>query len=171
MRTKKKIALPDHVFFRLDAQYRLLASFIIAAAVYFVAKNNFSIPAAALIVWIAFALAIIILDWVIILKAHPKEIRKIAKLQDSSRAMIFLFVIVASIVSLGALLFLLKSSKNESDAIKNAHILLGLASVIVSWWLVHTLFTMRYAHMYYDTDTDDGNTRKYGGLPSSVSVS
>src|ERR1700761_15733 len=164
MRTKKKIALPDHVFFRLDAQYRLLAAFIIAAAVYYVAKNSFSVPAAALIVWIAFALAIIILDWVIILKAHPKEIRKIAKLQDSSRALIFVFVIVASIASLGAMIFLLKSTKGQSDEIVTGHILLGMASVVVSWWLVHTLFTMRYAHMYYDTDTDDGKTRPYGGL-------
>ena len=122
-------------------------------------------PAAALIVWISFALSIIILDWVIILKAHPMEIRRIAKLQDSSRALIFVFVIVASLASLGAMIFLLKGTKGQSDAIKSGHILLSMASVIVSWWLVHTLFTMRYAHMYYDTDTDDdGKTKPYGGL-------
>src|ERR1700753_2218305 len=106
MTNKKKLDLPDHIFFRLDAHYRLLAAFIIAAGVLFVSRNHFSVPAAALVVWIAFALAIIILDWVIILKAHPKEIRCIAKLQDSSRAAIFLFVIVASVVSLGAILYL-----------------------------------------------------------------
>jgi uncharacterized membrane protein len=162
--TKNKLALPNNLFFRLDAQYRFFTAFIIAASVFFVIKNHFSFAAAALIVWIAFALSVIILDWVIILRAHPREIRKIAKLQDSSRAMIFLFVIAAAIVSLGAILYLLKTSKGQNEAIVNEHILLALTSVIVSWWLVHTLFTMRYAHMYYDPDTDDGQPRNFGGL-------
>jgi uncharacterized membrane protein len=30
------------------------------------------------------------------------------------------------------------------------HVGLGLASVILSWALVHTIFTLRYAHLYYD---------------------
>lgn len=164
MITKKKIGLPNHIFFRLDAHYRFAAALIIGAVAYYVAKNHFSIPVASLIVWISFALSVIILDWVIILKAHPMEIRRIAKLQDSNRAVIFVFAMVAAIVSLGAILFLLKTTKGQPEAIVNGHILLALASVIVSWWLVHTLFTMRYAHMYYDTDTDEGKTKPCGGL-------
>jgi uncharacterized membrane protein len=139
-------------------------SFGVALIAFFLVRTQFSIPAVALITWVAFALAIIIMDWIIILNAHPREIRKIAKLQDSSRLLIFLFVIVSSIISLGAILFLLKSTKSLPEADVTGHILLAMASVIVSWWLVHTLFTMRYAHMYYDTDTDDGNTTPVGGL-------
>ncbi|MGZ4001637.1 MAG: DUF1345 domain-containing protein, partial [Mucilaginibacter sp.] len=44
------------------------------------------------------------------------------------------------------------------------HILLSICAVIVSWWHVHTVFTMRYAHLYYDTNCDDGSARKGGGL-------
>jgi uncharacterized membrane protein len=160
----KNVKLPNHVFFRLDANYRVLFSLIATAITFLLTRNIFIIASEIMIVWIAFALSIIIMDWIIILNAHPREIRKIAKLQDSSRAFIFLFVIVASIVSLGAILFLLKSAKAEAHGNIPAHILLAMASVIVSWWLVHTLFTMRYAHMYYDTDMDDGKTRPYGGL-------
>ncbi len=160
----KSIKLPNYVFFRLDAQYRLLASVVIAAIIFFCTRHSVSTPAVILITWIAFALVIIILDWIIIFKAHPREIRKIASLQDSSRTLIFLFVIVASVVSLGAILFLLKSTKGQGEAVVSGHILLAMASVIVSWWLVHTLFALRYAHMYYDTDTDDGKTKPYGGL-------
>ena len=52
------------------------------------------------------------MDWIIILSSHPREVRKIAKLQDSSRTFLFLFVIAASLASFGAIVFLLKSSKN-----------------------------------------------------------
>lgn len=159
-----KVTLPQNAFFKFDAHYRVYLSFGVAAIAFLCSRAKFSIPAVALITWVAFALAIIIMDWVIILNAHPREIRKIAKLQDSSRFFIFLFVIVASVISLGAILFLLKSTKSLPEADVTGHILLAMASVIVSWWLVHTLFTMRYAHLYYDTDTDDGQTKPYGGL-------
>jgi uncharacterized membrane protein len=160
----QKIKLPNHIFFRLDAHYRVYFSLFVAAIAFFCTKNNHSAAAVALITWVAFALAVIIMDWIIILKAHPREIRKIARLQDSSRTIIFLFVIAASVISLGAILFLLSTSKSQTHGHNTGHILLAMASVIVSWWLVHTLFTMRYAHMYYDTDTDDGKTKPYGGL-------
>jgi uncharacterized membrane protein len=92
------------------------------------------------------------------------EVKKIAKLQDSSRYLLFLFVITASVVSLVSIIFLLKSSKGHSQSDVTSHVLLAMAAVIVSWTLVHTIFTMRYAHLYYDTDTDDGQPRKGGGL-------
>jgi len=159
-----QIKLPNHIFFRLDAHYRVYFSFFAAAVAFFFTHSNHSVPAVILITWIAFALMVILMDWIIIIKAHPREVRKIARLQDSSRTIIFLFVIAASVMSLGAILFLLSSSKAHNHGSINPEIVLAMASVIVSWWLVHTLFTMRYAHMYYDTDTDDGKTRPYGGL-------
>jgi len=159
-----KIKLPNHLFFRLDANYRLFFSLFVAIVTLFFVRNQFSVPAVALITWITFGMVVIIMDWVIILKAHPREIRKIAKLEDSSRTLIFLFVIVASVISLGAILFLLKSTKGHSEADVTGHVLLAMASVIVSWWLVHTLFSLRYAHLYYSVDPDGDNKKPYGGL-------
>jgi uncharacterized membrane protein len=112
----------------------------------------------------SFALCAILLMWITVLSSHPREVRKIAKLQDSSRAMIFGFVIVAAIISLAAVYFLLKSAKAHDGTSVNGHILLSITAVFVSWWLVQTIFTMRYAHLYYDTDHDDGTPRKGGGL-------
>jgi uncharacterized membrane protein len=156
--------LPKNRFFSFDAHHRMVISFGVALIAFLFTRTKLSWPAASLITWVAFALAVIIMDWIIILNAHPKEIRKIAKLQDSSRTLIFLFVIFSSVISLAAILFLLKATKGQPAADVTGHILLALASVIASWWLVHTLFTMRYAHMFYDTDTDDGGSSDVGGL-------
>lgn len=153
------------VWFSLDAHYRLLISFIISAVTLFFSWGHFSAPAVILTTWIAFALTITIMDWIIILSSHPMEVRKIASIEDSSRTLIFLFVIVASLVSMLAIFFLLKSSKELSDEAVTGHVLLAMTSVIISWWLVHTIFTLRYAHMYYTTDTDNDNKKKpLGGL-------
>lgn len=154
--------LPKNKFFRFDAHYRMIISFGAALITFLLTHSKLSWPATSLVTWVAFALAIIIMDWIIIFNAHPKEIRKIASLQDSSRTLIFLFVIAASLISLGAIIFLLKGTKGQATADVTGHILLAMASVIVSWWLVHTLFTMRYAHLYYNAI--DGETIPVGGL-------
>jgi uncharacterized membrane protein len=151
------------LFFRLDANYRLVISLVIAAVVFFCIRDKFELPTLILFTWISFALSIIIMDWIIIITSHPREVRKIAKLQDSSRILILLFVLAASVASVGAIVLLLKSAKGHA-ANADKHILLAICAVIASWWLVHTIFTLLYAHLYYDTDTDDGKRLEVGGL-------
>lgn len=152
------------LFLRMDAQHRLFIGLAVSAIILYFIFHLYSTPAVVLITWMSFALSVILLDWVTILSSHPREVRKIAKLQDSSRSMIFIFVISASIISMLAIYFLLKSAKGHGAANVTSHILLAIGAVFISWWLVHTVFTMRYAHLYYDTDRDDGTPRKGGGL-------
>ena len=159
-----KTIRPDkRIFFRLDAHYRLLISIAAAIIVFFSFHQNHSLPAVILFTWISFASTIILMDWIIILSSHPREVRTIAKLQDSSRTFLFWVVIAAAIASFVAIVFLLKSSKGHSADV-NSHILLSITAVIISWWLLHTIFSMRYAHLYYDITKDDGSPRTGGGL-------
>lgn len=158
------IVTDKRFFYKIDAHYRLMIALAVSAIVCSVFLNRLTIPELALVTWIACASTIIILNWIIILTSHPREARKIAKLQDSSRTFLFAFIITASIISLIAIIFLLKSPKGISEISKNKHILLAIGAVAVSWWLVHTVFSLRYAHLFYDTDTDDGGTKKGGGL-------
>lgn len=160
-----KTVKPDRrFFFKLDAHYRLIISLTVAAIVYFCSSKALTIPELGLACWIGCASTVIVLDWIVILTSHPMEVSKIAKLQDSSRSFLFAFIITASLVSLVAIIFLLKSGKGISEADKNEHIALAISAVAVSWWLVHTVFTLKYAHMYYDTSTDAGKPLKVGGL-------
>ena len=141
---------------KMDAHHRVIVSLVISAVVLFLTAPSYSTPSVILFTWMAFATSSILLVWITILSSHPREVRKIAKLQDSSRVMIFGFVITASVISLAAVYFLLKSAKGHGTNV-NGHILLSITAVFVSWWLVQTIFTMRYAHLYYDTDHDDGH--------------
>jgi uncharacterized membrane protein len=154
--------LKKYFLLRLDAHYRLYVSLLIGAITFFFVRHIPSVPAVTLITWIAIASSIVILDWVTILWAHPKQIRKIASLEDSSRFIIFFFVLAASMVSLIAIYLLLKSSKGESEQTVTGYIFLAMAAVFVSWWMVHTVYAMRYAHLFYTT-TDNGKT-PIGGL-------
>jgi uncharacterized membrane protein len=161
----KTITTDKRIFYRLDAHYRLLIALTVSAIVFFCLNGKIKTPPLILLVWIGCALTIILLDWIIIFSSHPLEVRKIAKLQDSSRTLLLVFITATSIASLGAIIYLLKSTKGLPDTAKNEHILLAIGAVIISWFLLHTIYTLRYAHLYYDPDTDtDGETKGVGGL-------
>jgi uncharacterized membrane protein len=153
-----------HFFFTMDAHYRLYISLAIAAVVFYFIRTVLTTTGVVLLTWSSFALTIIILDWALLLTCHPKEVRKVASLEDSSRTLIFVFVIGAALVSLVSILFLLRADKHLSQAAITGHVILSMVSVILSWWLVHTIFTMRYAHLFYSTNPDDAGKKPVGGL-------
>lgn len=159
--------MTKNLFIRLDAQHKLFIALAITAVVAIFSFNRFSIPAFIMLSWCSCALAIIILNWIVILTAHPREMRKIARLKDTGRYVILLFVIAASCVSLFSIIFLLRSvSKDPHHGQATHHILMSIGSVLVSWWMLHTVFTMSYAHQFYSVtpQTDDADDEVVGGL-------
>lgn len=152
-----KLRKPKGLFFRIDAHYRIYFSLLVGAGAFFIFRAE-SIPATILTTWIGFAMSVVILDWVVIFGAHPREIQKIASLEDSSRTLIFIIVVGSALISLSAIYILLKSTKGHAEQEVAANVFLALGAVITSWWLVHTIFAMRYAHLYYDIQADKPNT-------------
>lgn len=157
---KRKVTLLT----RLDANYRLIISLAIGVAVFFIFRPDINSLQLALVSWTSCATTLIILNWLIILFADPRSVRNAARIPDYSRLVIFLFIIVASIASLVAVASLLGSERAGHAPDRNYHIGLAIATVVISWWLIHTIFSVHYAHMYYDTDTDEGGRLSVGGL-------
>src|SRR5579863_7601416 len=94
-----------HLFMRMDAHHRLLVSLCVCAIVVYFTEGRFSVPSVILFTWMSFSLSVIIMLWITFLSSHPREVQKIARLQDSSRTMIFAFVITGSLISLLAVYF------------------------------------------------------------------
>lgn len=110
--------------------------------------------------WLVYSASHLGLAWVTILSAHPAEVRREVDGQDSNRIMIYLFVIAASFVSLFALVFLLRNPKETASWQALAiHFALSFSCIVCSWILVHTVFTLRYAHLYYRSAESERNGR------------
>jgi uncharacterized membrane protein len=69
--------------------------------------------------------------------------------EDPSRATSDLLTLGACVASLGAVAVLLVRAHSEAGAGRGLLAALGLVSIGISWWTVHTIFTLRYAEMYY----------------------
>ena len=132
-----------------NRRLRLYISLISGLLIFLLTKNLTSLVA-FMYSWLTFALINLIFSWIIIFSFHPHEVRSFAEKEDTSGSFIFLFVLTAAFISLVAIILLLQSVPDASKKGLSFHILLSISSVFCSWLLVHTLFTLRYAHLYYN---------------------
>jgi uncharacterized membrane protein len=135
---------------RLDAHHKLLISLVSALIVFFTIHSQLSLNTSLVITWITYSFVMLVLYWSTILSTHPLEMKKTAKVQDSNRTLIFLFVLAAALASLFVVVLLLSSTRQLNGMELSMHVLLSIAAVICSWALVHTVFVFRYAHLYYE---------------------
>jgi uncharacterized membrane protein len=117
-----------------------------------------------LIGWSTFAFFAIVLAWIVLFTRDPYEVRRTASIQDSNATVLFTLVISAAMISLLAVGVLLGSAKSLPKAELGEHVALSVASVIVSWFLVHTLFALRYAHLFYSGAHQTEREKVQGGL-------
>jgi uncharacterized membrane protein len=151
--------------YRIPARTRLLIALFVSFITFTVTGRT---PPAIqfILVWTSFAFTGLVLFWITILTAEVHEVKNIAKMQDSSRTIVFFFVLFAAIISLFAVVILLKILPDNKVAGYRYHIGFSIISVVLSWTLMHTIFTFRYAHLYYTCRREEKGIQKEdeGGL-------
>ena len=111
--------------------------------------------------WDGFAVVNLLLILAAMRTADTDDIRRVSASDDLPRTVAFLVVIGAALASLVAVVGLLGTIKDVPKEAKALHLGLGLGAVALAWLLVHCVFTLRYAHSYYDAD-EQGHDQ--GGL-------
>ncbi len=102
--------------------------------------------------WCAAALVFLIWVWVTLGPKGPDEIADHvkAKAEDGSRATADLLLLGASVASLGAVGNTLVEAGKRSATSQGLIIGLAIFAVALGWATVHTVYTLRYAHLYFD---------------------
>jgi uncharacterized membrane protein len=81
------------------------------------------------------------------LRAHYEE-------EDPTAPVIVIFVVAAALLSVAAIVALLSTLKHVAPADRVAHLVLASMTIVNSWLLVHTMFTLHYADIYYSVAED-----------------
>lgn len=103
----------------------------------------------AVIGWICAALVYNIWTWARTHNKNSADTAKHATREDPSRAAAELLLLLASLGSIAAVVIVILGSSDEHGADKFGAGALGVLSLTLSWILVHILFTLRYASLYY----------------------
>ena len=115
-----------------------------------------------MLLWDTFALIFCIQCWIVFFNRTTREIREYARQEDGSRVLVFILVVIACFASmLMVLLIMLSSEAKNSGALLYLPIAVG--GILLSWMMVHCMFALHYAHIYYDDDEND-TSKHAGGL-------
>lgn len=106
---------------------------------------------AALVAWAVACVAYMTWVWLTIWPLSPAETARHASFEDPSRATADVIMLTAAAASLLAVGFVLANAASRAGG-DTREIGLGVASVGLSWAMLHTTFTLRYARTYHDGD-------------------
>jgi uncharacterized membrane protein len=149
---------------RLDSHVRQIVALVIAGVTFlFFIRHGRSPITHLIVIWDIYAIVVLLMTWVTIWTANPRTIQQRARLQDSSRTLIFAFIIVAACMSLLAVILVLREHK-EFQKTGGLHLFMAALAVIESWLLIHTVFTLRYAHVFYRSEQEADVEGSGGGL-------
>ena len=90
--------------------------------------------------------------WRVIGALGPRETAAHATREDPARPLTDLITLNACIASLGGGVYLLAAGSSGGGTVEALTAALGIASVVGAWLVVHTVYTTRYALLYYSHD-------------------
>ncbi len=103
--------------------------------------------------WSATALVFLAWVWLMIMRVDGKETQRLATREDDSRVVSSLLVLLGSVASLIGTGFALSDAQQLENAGREtlSTVLTGVAvlSVVLSWLVIHTEWTLHYARLYH----------------------
>ena len=99
--------------------------------------------------WTVAAAVLMGWTWAVIARMTDEQTEAHATREDPARALTDLIVLIASVASLAGVVYLLAAGSGGHGASEAVGAGLGILSVAGAWGVVHTVFTLRYALLYY----------------------
>lgn len=148
---------------KLTGPKKIIICLILAAAVYAISYLvKMETSNRLILVWDMFCVSMIMFSWILFIKTNSDDLCMVVEKQDDGLKIIFTIVLVAVFFSIFGTLALLVE-KNGTTVNKFWHTIIALSPVLLSWVLLHTMFAIRYAHLYHDHNLL-GTGSKVGGI-------
>lgn len=108
---------------------------------------------AALGGWDVAALTFLVSVWPIILRASSQHVASIARREDATRSLATVLIVGASVASLVGVGSALRLAREASGTRQFVLVGVGVLTVMLSWTVLNTVFTLRYTHLHYVTSS------------------
>ena len=102
-----------------------------------------------LLAWCVGLVVYLLFAWWLCVSFDAVRTRTRAQAQDEPSSVLLLVLLLATAACVAAITVLLQQSRNLAGFNAAAHIGLSVVALALSWLFIHTIFTFRYAHLYY----------------------
>lgn len=136
----------------MDARSRLALSTAVGIVVFIPVLIFAEWQVAVLAGWDATSAVFVLLVYLSTRGADSSRTSQLARKEDDSRVVSEAILVGASVFSLVGVVFALLAARTLQRDLKTGVTALVVISVLFSWTAVHTIFTLRYARLYYAED-------------------
>lgn len=163
MSDKKYGKPPVPAFEKINSIHKLLICVVLAVIVYLIVEiKDIDVLTHIMIGWDTFSVCMLVMTWITFFITNATQIRIQSKVQDPNRSVIFIIILICALASFLTVLLLIVTKKEGQDGAA-WRLAIAVAGMIFSWFLIHTSFTLRYAHIFYGDHETKPNTHA-GGL-------
>jgi uncharacterized membrane protein len=104
--------------------------------------------------WDATAFTVLVTAWPMIIRADGSRTEVLSTREDLTRDTARVLLLAASVASLAAVGLALGLATHVGGGERVVLVTVATLTVVLSWTVVNTIFTLRYAHLHYGSPSD-----------------
>jgi uncharacterized membrane protein len=128
---------------------RLLGSALTICLVFAVLPSSWMVNSRLLVAWDIGIACYLALAWIMAARSSPAKMQERAAEEDESAIVVLVLTLTASIASLAAIAAELSGIRDGQDGQQAFRLSLAAVTILCSWFFVHTIYAIHYAHEYY----------------------
>ncbi|QRM29501.1 DUF1345 domain-containing protein [Microvirga sp. VF16] len=131
---------------------RLLGSAVVTLLVFAILPSSWPANSRMLVGWDIGVAFYLFLAWTMALRSSPTQMQERATQEDESGVVVLALTLAASVASLAAIAVELTNIHNSQADQQGFHLTIAGITILCSWFFVHTIYAIHYAHEYYGDD-------------------
>ncbi|KFG68043.1 membrane protein [Microvirga sp. BSC39] len=140
---------------------RLLGAVLVAVLVFAVLPSSWPANSRLLVAWDIGVVCYLALAWSMAVRSSTAKMQERAAQEDESAGVVLALTLAASVASLAAIAVQLTGIQEDQGALQAFRLAIAAVTILCSWFFVHTIYAIHYAHEYYG----DGGERRGLAFP------
>jgi uncharacterized membrane protein len=116
----------------------------------------------------AAAIVLLAFNWLYGLRNDAAHTEKRASQEDPGRNIVMVIIVATVAAGLASAIVILGRGAAVPAGDRNIALVFGLLAVVLGWFLIHTTFIFRYAHLYYYDSDKDGTAQRGLTFPGTT---
>ncbi len=140
---------------------RLLGAVLVAVLVFAALPSSWPANSRLLLAWDIGIVCYLALAFVMAVRSSTAKMQERAAQEDESAVVVLVLTLAASVASLAAIAVELTGIQEDQGAQQAFRLSIAAITILCSWFFVHTIYAIHYAHEYYG----DGGERRGLAFP------
>lgn len=157
-------SLVFHALINLDSRQRIGLAVMFGMTVFVLLPDAMHLYSRILAGWIGGVFCFLSIVFWMMVSSDAEKTYDRAQRQEAEHWAIFLLVVCMALISIGAIALMLLDNKDVPAPALTVQIALSIISILLSWFLTHTMFALHYTACYYRIDHSDPELEHAGGI-------